>query len=236
MDLGIEIKEQGKNYSINYENASGWRRSLSRLIEDGVVFSQKDAKELLKKEGDIVVYEVYNLWKTIPKVKEMSEKTGINCDVTVLNCGVISTTDSGELFFTYGHKHEKGYAEVYTLLAGEAFLISYEEERQRTTAIHMEEGDEVLISPTSIHRLYCGRKGAVVVGLVPREAGHDYNAVKGKGMPYGVFLRDGKYDYPKNAKFKDVELELSEAGSGRTLELFFETPEEIKKLLGMKSL
>jgi oxalate decarboxylase/phosphoglucose isomerase-like protein (cupin superfamily) len=236
MDLGIEIKEKGKNYSINYENASGWRRSLSRLIEDGVVFSQKDAKELLKKEGDAVIYEVYNLWKTIPKVKEMSEKTGINCDVTVLNYGVISTTDSGELFFTYGHRHEKGYAEVYTLLAGEAFLISYEEDRQKTTVIHMEEGDEVLISPTSIHRLYCGRKGAVVVGLVPREAGHDYNAVKGKGMPYAVFLKDGQYEYPKSPKFKNVELELSDAGSGRTLEIFFETPEEVKRLLGMKSL
>ena len=236
MDLGIEIKEEGKNYSVNYENASGWRRSLSRLIEDEVVFSLRDARELLKKQGDVIVYEVYNLWKTIPKVKEMSEKTGINCDVTVLNYGIISTSDSGELFFTYGHKHEKGYAEVYTLLAGEAFLVSYEEDRQKTMMIHMEEGDEVLISPSSVHRLCCGRKGAVVAGLVPKEAGHDYDVVKGLGMPYGVFLRDGKYDYPKNSKFKDVELELSEASSGRTLEIFFETPEEVKRLLGMKSL
>ena len=234
MDLGIEIKEEGKNYSINYENASGWRRSLSRLIEDEVVFSLKDARELLRQKGDVVIYEVFNLWKTIPKVKEMSEKTGINCDVTVLNYGVISPSDSGELFFTYGHIHEKGYAEVYTLLAGEAFLVSYEESRQKTTVIHMEEGDEVLISPSSIHRLCCGRKGAVVAGLVPKEAGHDYNIVKGRGMPYVVFLKDGKYEYPKNMKFKEVELELSDASSGMTLNSFFETPDEVKKLLGMK--
>jgi oxalate decarboxylase/phosphoglucose isomerase-like protein (cupin superfamily) len=236
MDLGIEIKEQGKNYSINYENASGWRRSLSRLIEDEVVFSLRDARELLKKQGDVVVYEVYNLWKTIPKVKEMSEKTGINCDVTIINYGIISTLDSGELFFTYGHKHEKGYSEVYTLLAGEAFLVSFEEDRQKTTVIHMEEGDEVLISPSSVHRLCCGRKGAVVAGLVPKEAGHDYNAVKGRGMPYSVFLKDGKYEYPKNPKFKDVELDLSDTSSGMTLKSFFETPDEVKKLLGMKNL
>jgi oxalate decarboxylase/phosphoglucose isomerase-like protein (cupin superfamily) len=236
MELDIEIKEEGKNYTINYENASGWRRSLSRLIEDEVVFSLKDARELLKQQGDVVIYEVYNLWKTIPKIKEMSEKTGVNCDVTALNYGVISTSDSGELFFTYGHRHEKGYAEVYTLLAGEAFLVSYEEGRQRITIIHMEEGDEVLVSPSSIHRLCCGRKGAVVVGLVPKEAGHDYSVVKDRGMPYGVFLRGGKYEYLKNPKFKDVELELSEGSSGRTLDLFFETPDEVKKLLGMKNL
>ncbi|QLJ52746.1 MAG: glucose-6-phosphate isomerase, cupin-type [Candidatus Fermentimicrarchaeum limneticum] len=232
MDLGIKISEEGKNYTIDYENASGWRRSLSRLIDDDVVFSLKDARELLRKEGDVIIYDVYNLWKTIPRIKEISEKTGVNCDITVLNHGVISASDSGELFFTYGHRHEKGYSEIYTLLAGEAFLVSYEEGRQKTTMIHMEEGEEVLISPTSIHRLYCGRKGAVVAGLVPREAGHDYNAVKGKGMPYAVFLKGGKYEYPKNPKFKDVEFELSEAGSGRTLDLFFETPDEVKKLLG----
>ena len=228
----MQIKEEGKNYAVDYENAVGWRRSLSRLIEDEVVFSLKDARELLKKEGDVTIYEVYNLWKTIPKIKELSEKTGINCDVTVLNHGVISTSDSGELFFTYGHRHEKGFSEVYTLLAGEAFLLSYEESQRKTTVTHMEEGDEVLISPTSIHRLYCGRKGAVIAGLVPKEAGHDYEAVKGRGVPYSIFLKEGKYGYMKNPKFKDVEFELSEAGSGRTLDLFFETPDEIKKLLG----
>ncbi|NYZ79390.1 hypothetical protein H0N99_04550 [Candidatus Micrarchaeota archaeon] len=235
MDLGIEIKEQGKSYSVNYENASGWSRSLSRLVEDEVVFSMRDARELLKK-GDVVIYEVYNLWKTLPKIRELSEKTGINCDVTVLNHGIISTSGSGELFFTYGHRHEKCYSEIYSLLAGEAFLVSYEEDRKRTTMTHMEEGDEVLISPTSIHRLYCGRKGAVVVGLVPKEAGHNYEAVKGRGVPYAVFLKEGQYEYPKNPKFKDVELELSDASKGRTLEYFFETPDEVKNLLGMKSL
>jgi len=234
MDLGVEVKEQGKNYLINYENASGWRRSLSRLIEDEVVFSLKDARELLKQKGDAVVYEVFNLWKTIPKVKEMSEKTGINCDITVLNYGVISPSDSGELFFTYGHRHEKEYSEVYTLLAGEVFLVSYEESRQKVTVTHMEKGDEVLISPSSIHRLHCGRNGAVVAGLVPKEAGHDYNVVKGRGMPYSVFLKDSKYEYPKNPRFKDVELELSDASSGMTLQSFFDTPDEVKKLLGMK--
>jgi oxalate decarboxylase/phosphoglucose isomerase-like protein (cupin superfamily) len=234
MDLGIEIKEEGKNYSVNYENAQGWSRSLSRLIEDEIVFSMRDAREFLKKEGDVTIYEVYNLWKTIPRIKELYEKTGINCDVTVLNYGVISASGSGELFFTYGHRHEKGYSEIYSLLAGEAFLLSYEENRQRTSVTHMEEGDEVLISPTSIHRLYCGRKGAVIAGLVPKEAGHDYGAVKGRGVPYAVFLREGQYEYPKSPRFKDVELELSEASSGRTLEIFLETPDEIKRLLGAK--
>ncbi|MEM3555123.1 MAG: glucose-6-phosphate isomerase family protein [Candidatus Micrarchaeia archaeon] len=233
MDLGIEIKEEGKSYLISYENAVGWRRSLSRLIEDEVVFSLKDARELLKKEGDVTIYEVYNLWKTIPKIKELSEKTGVNCDVTVLNYGVISTSESGELFFTYGHKHEKGFSEVYTLLAGEAFLVSYEEQRGKITFIHMEEGDEVLISPTSIHRLYCGRKGAVIAGLVPKEAGHDYEVVKGRGIPYSLFLKEGRYEYVKNKKFQEVELELSEGSSGKTLELFFEAPEEVRRLLGM---
>jgi len=234
MELGIEIKEEGKNYAINYENAVGWRRSLSRLIEDEVVFSLKDARELLKKQGDVVIYEVYNLWKTIPRIKEFSEKTGVNCDVTVLNHGVISTSGSGELFFTYGHRHEKGFSELYTLLAGEASLVSYEEQRRKMTVIHMEEGDEVLVSPTSIHRLYCGRKGAVVAGLVPREAGHDYEVVKGRGIPYAVFLKEGRYEYVKNSKFQDVELELSEGSSGKTLDLFFEAPDEVKRLLGMR--
>lgn len=234
MDLGITIKEEGKNYAIDYENAVGWRRSLSRLIEDEVVFSLKDARELLKKEGDVVVYEVYNLWKTIPKIKVLSERTGVNCDVTVLNYGVISSSDSGELFFTYGHRHEKGYSEIYALLAGEAFLVSYEEQRQKMMVTHMEEGDEILVSPTSIHRLYCGRKGAVVAGLVPGEAGHDYNAVKGRGMPYSIFLKEGRYEYIKNPKFPEVELELSEASSGKTLELFMETPDEVKRMLGIE--
>jgi len=164
MELGIEINEEGKNYAINYENAVGWRRSLSRLIEDEVVFSLKDARELLKKQGDVVIYEVYNLWKTIPRIKEFSEKTGVNCDVTVLNHGVISTSGSGELFFTYGHRHEKGFSEL-------GRLRLYKEARARkgkrmilalAGCVAQAEGEEILarapyvdliVGPQSYHYL-----------------------------------------------------------------------------------
>lgn len=224
-NLGIEI--QGKK--IVLDACPQWNRNLNKLVEDKVVFDFDAIKKLFDSKGNIEIYRVYSLTK-LPEFEEICRKTKINCDVTVLHSGILSEGDEGEAYMTYGHMHETKRNEIYKVVEGEAFLVMYNDENE--IVINMKKNDEFLINSEFIHRLY-SIKGAIVLGFVPSDAGHNYNIVKNKGFPYTIFYNKKNEDiiYKKNKKFTDRNLIFRKPQKLNTEELFFKNPKELEKML-----
>jgi len=240
--LGIVIHEKGKDYVADLspelkeqvKEVVGWDRTLQRMVDDNVILYPEEGRKYIEKNGDPVVYNVLNLSKCVPKIIEISEKHKVYCDITVLNHGVISDGEFGELFLTYGHQHEQRFGEIYSVLAGHGLLLYYAPDTNVTIAVRMKEGDEHYIPPGYIHRFYCSSEGVVLAGVVPHEAGHDYEAVKQKGFPYHSFYntRTGGYEFVKNPNFHGATLNVVKAdGSLGAIEKYFSNPEEVRKML-----
>jgi oxalate decarboxylase/phosphoglucose isomerase-like protein (cupin superfamily) len=218
--LGLSVEEKGKGYSVRVDGLgesalqnAGWERPLSKLVDDAVIFDQDAGRQFIEAEGDVNVYDVIHLWQLVPGIAEISERSKVYCDITVLNYGIISTTGFGELFLTYGHDHTRRFGEIYSILAGEGNLVMYLPGSNRTRVIRMREGDEHYIPPGWVHRFYCGRRGTVLAGFVSHEAGHRYETVKGRGFPYHLFLdeKKGEVSYLRNERFGDAKLEILDA-------------------------
>ena len=239
--LEVSIWKQGKSYLVKPRGfgadavaSATWKRTLAKMAQDRVIFDQAAGKELIEKKGDPIVYEVINLWKFAPKIAELGRKSGIACDLTIINYGVISTSGNGELFCTYGHGHEKRLGEIYSVLAGKASLIMYLPGSNLTRVVRMGKGDECYIPPDWVHRTCCGDEGVVLAGFVPHAAGHDYEAVRALGFPYHVFYdeKGGKVSYKRNPRFENASLETVDAeGSLGAVKKFFTEPLELKIML-----
>ena len=239
--LGIGIKRAGRNFKVSLlEGNAGteppaWKRTLAKLVEEKVVLEPEEGKALIEKEGDVLLYDVLNLSKSVPSLVEIDKRTGIACDVTVLRHGVISTGGFGELFPTYGHAHEAKLGEIYSVIAGNGYLLQYWPETNLTRAVKMGKGDEHYIPPGWIHRFYCGTEGVVVAGFVPHAAGHDYGAVKGKGFPYHIFydvLRNETI-FRHNPNFGPAQLNAVEAQKNPigAIARYVSAPEGLRALL-----
>ena len=235
--LGLEIVKRGRNYAVKVRGVSevaGWKRTLGKLVSDRVILDENEGRAFLEKSGDPVVYEVYNLSKSIPKLIEISERTKVYCDVTVLNYGVISNSGFGELFLTYGHDHEKPVGEIYSVLAGSGSLVVYKPNGNETVVVRMRAGDDHLIPPGWIHRFCCGDEGVVLAGFVPHEAGHLYDVVRMKGFPFHLFRdeRTGEVLYRRNPRFERASLEVTEAkGSFDAVRKYLEKPMELRRMM-----
>jgi len=239
--LGLAISRIGRSYSVGVRGfgagevaKASWKRTLAKMAQDRVILDYAAGKELIEKKGDPVVYDVVNLWKFVPKIAEATGKSGVNCDLTVISYGVISTAGSGELFCTYGHGHEKRLGEIYSVLAGKASLLMYLPGSNLTRVVRMRKGDECYIPPDWVHRTCCGDEGTVLVGFVPPEAGHDYGAVKGLGFPYHIFYdeKSGKMSYKRNPRFEKAELEVIDAaGTLGAVGKFFSDASGLRKML-----
>ncbi len=179
-----------------------WERRLSELVKGKVIMDLKNAKRLLKTKGDMTVYKVYDVWKTERNFIDLYQKFKIKSSITLLRHGVFSTEKEGELFLTYGHKHEKYRGELYKVLSGSCFLLASDGKLKTSYLIDLKEGDSVFIHPRWIHRLIAKTEDCAVIGYVPHDAGHNYEIVKGRGFPVHVFLTDGWFEIKKNPKYR----------------------------------
>jgi oxalate decarboxylase/phosphoglucose isomerase-like protein (cupin superfamily) len=165
----------------------------------------------LKKKGDILIYEVYNLWKFNQFAKNLLKRFGLMTDITFLKSGTFSLKGKGEAFCTYGHIHQKNLGEVYQVLKNDCFLLLSHKKTFNTYLIKIKEGYSFFIHPSFIHRIVSGKKDCVVLNFVPEDAGHDYTIVKNKGFPFHVFYdKNKKLYFKENEKYPKVGLVVVE--------------------------
>lgn len=234
MKLEFKIKEIGKRPSILFEKGiPGWKRFATELIKDRVILDIKNAKKMLKVKGDLIVYEVYHLWKGIDEIKKIYQNTGIVCDLTLLNFGVFSSSNDGELFLTYGHMHEEEVGEAYTVLKGECFFVLSDINTNKTYILRRKKSDSILIHPKYLHRIVCFKKSCLVLAFVPERAGHNYDIVKNKGFPFHLFYKSKKLRVVRNRNYKRGEFELVKKVNCRInpIQLFERAPKKLKDIL-----
>lgn len=208
MGFGFSVRESGKKVSLKFDQeVFPKKRFASELLEDKVIMDIKNAKNLLDSSGDLVVYEVYNLWKSDRFAKRMLRDSRLMADITRLNHGLFSLGKTGELFCTYGHAHEGFSGEVYHVIKNDCFILLSDKKNFKTFLVPLKEKSSIFIHPTFMHRLVCGKRDSIVLGFVPEEAGHDYNIVKNMGFPFHVFSDDKikKILLKKNPKYSNAK-------------------------------
>lgn len=205
------------------------------MIDDKVVLDIKNAKEFLNERGDLIVYEVYNLWKNIEKFRRAFESMGIACDITYLNFGVFSVSGNGELFSTYGHAHEKEYGEAYTVLKNKCFLILSDRKTNDTSIILLKEGNTIFIHPKFLHRLTSYKKDSLVVGFTVKGTGHNYSIIKNRGFPFHLFYdkKGDKIRVEKNGMYKKSNYKIIKNIKSKInpVKLLEKNPEKLKDIL-----
>ncbi len=234
--FGFEIEKKKDNIFLSFKMPiANWKRYASQLIEDKVILDLKNAKELVKTNGDFIVYELYNLWKSVERFKKIYEKTKIVSDVTLLNHGIFSLSEKGELFTTYGHAHEAEVGEAHFILKNQCFLILSDRKTNETFIVQLKEGDFVYIHPRFLHRSTSFTKDCLLITFAPEKAGHNYLAVKGKGFPFHLFYdkKKKKLEIKKNKKYKKAKYKLIKKVKKKVnpLNLLIKNPEKLKEIL-----
>lgn len=233
MDLEFSIKEMGEKIKLDLgRKVKSKKRYLSELVKDRTLLDLENAKKLLKRR-DLVIYEVFNLWKFNEYAKNFLRKFGLMMDITLLRHGVFSLKKSGEAFCTYGHIHEKNVGEVYQVLKNDCFLLLSHRKNFNSYLIKMEESSSFFIHPVFIHRLISGGRDCVILNFVPKDAGHDYSIVKNKGFPFHIFYDERKkIRLKENEKYPERRIVIVEKiDKFDVLKFADKKPEELRRIL-----
>lgn len=225
----LNIKRKGRNFYLDIKT-KGWNRELSKMKDDNVLLHSNKIK-IKNRE----IYKVYHL-SDLEGFKDISKKSGINCDVTIMNAGILKEKNGiGEMFPTYGHVHTKRRNEIYKVIRGRVFLILVDEDKRKEVVIDMKKGDEYLINFKYPHRIYTFNS-AVVLGFVPNDAGHDYDVIKNRGFPYHLFYDpiNREIIFKKNKKFGNFDIALGTPQNIDSENLFWKDTERMKEILGIK--
>lgn len=234
IDFGYILKEKDRNLNISFkQKVEGWKRFASQLIQDKVILDLENAKKMLEAKGDFIVYEQYNLWKSLEKFKDIFEKTRIASDLTLLKFGVYSNSKKGELFSTYGHAHETYCGEAYYVLKNSCFLILTEKQTFKTFIIKLKEKDFLFVHPKFYHRTVCEKKDVLFATFYPEVAGHDYASIKNRGFPFHLFLEKNELKVKENPNFKGCEYSMIKKIRKKVnpLELLEKNQEKLKEIL-----
>lgn len=235
MDFGFSTKKFGKRLELKFkeEKVACKERKLSELLKDKVILDLENAKKLLKEKGDLTIYQVFNLWKFDIFAKNFLKNFGIMIDLTLLKEGVFSLEKKGEAFCTYGHAHEKKFAEVYVALKNDCYLLLSHKKTFNSYLIKIKEGYSFFIHPSFIHRLVSGKKDCLVMNFVPEKAGHDYDVVRNRGFPFHIFYDEKKnLEFKENKKYPEVGLVIVDnIKKFDVLRLFEKEPRKLKEIL-----
>ncbi len=236
INFGFDFKQIKDGLFFDFKKEiPNWKRYASELIKDRVILDLENAKKMVEACGDFIVYELYQLWKAVEKFKKLYEKTKIVSDVTILNHGIFSLSNKGELFSTYGHAHEAEVGEAHYVLKNKCFLILSDKKTYETFIIELREGDFVYIHPRFLHRTTSFKKDCLFITFAPEKAGHNYLAVKGKGFPFHLFYdkKKDKFEIRKNERYKGGEYKLIKKIKKKLnpLNLLEKNPEKLKDML-----
>jgi len=162
------------NYDTHIE------RYLSKLVD---MFYERDkAEEFLKKNGDILVYEVYE--NDIPEV-----------DGEIRFCSSVTYPGKigDEYFMTKGHFHKRpDTAELYYCIKGRGYMLM----EKKTGEYILEEmypGRAVYVPGYYAHRsINIGDEPLISLPVYPADAGHDYGSIEKSGFKHVVVEKNGK--------------------------------------------
>jgi glucose-6-phosphate isomerase len=197
------MKVRIENKTVVYPFSVGWNprdgimdnpdnhieRYLSKLT---TMFSNVEAAEsYLKKNGDVLVYEVYE--KKIPQR-----------DGELQFCSSITYPGKidGEYFMTKGHFHaRRDTAEIYYCLRGKGYMLM-ELESGEYVMEEMYPGRTVYVPAYYAHRsINTGDEPLISLPVYPGDAGHDYGSIETSGFKHLVVERDGKPSVVVNPRY-----------------------------------
>jgi glucose-6-phosphate isomerase len=147
--------------------------------------------QILEKEGDRLIYEVYTL--------DLPEEEG-----QVLYCTTIIYPGrvGAEFHMTKGHFHERrDRAEVYLGLVGEGYLVLQTDDGT-VSGVPMQPGTVAYVPPMWAHRtVNIGDEPFIFFAAWPGDAGHDYGTIEQTSFAKLLVDRDGQailVDHPKS--------------------------------------
>lgn len=138
--------------------------------------------EILEKEEDPVIYEVYSY-------RPLQEEGGLSFGVTILRSGKIGD----EYYMTKGHFHKKmETAEIYIGLKGKGYLLMQTKDGD-ATIMRIDRGTVAFVPPYWAHRtINFGDEEFVFMYTFPSDAGYDYATIEKTGFSKIVVEKDGK--------------------------------------------
>lgn len=175
-------------FSIHLDQSSGImtdadnhaERYLSKLLD--TFHNRKEAEIYLNKNGDVLVYEVYE--KLIP------ERAGeIQFCSSIIHAGKIA----GEYYMTKGHFHaRRDTAEIYYCLKGSGYLLM-EKENGEYSLKKLVPGAIVYVPSYYAHRsINTSNESLIFLAVYPGDAGHDYGSIETSGFKHSLVERDGQ--------------------------------------------
>jgi glucose-6-phosphate isomerase, archaeal len=162
------------------EATAHYQKRLSELR--GLYLDPEALERRIRDEGDPICYENYGF--------NQSQSDGdIFFGTTIIYPGKVGS----EYHLTRGHYHRKrDHAETYQALSGHG-LVLFEREDGTTRTAELAPGKVTYVPPFWAHRsVNTSDVPLVFLWTCPVEAGHDYEALGGRGMLQVVVERDGQ--------------------------------------------
>jgi glucose-6-phosphate isomerase len=152
-----------------------------RLSDMAGLYADQDAVQTLLRDGDPVLYEVYQY--------DVPEETGqLLVGTSVIHPGKVGS----EYVMTKGHFHaQQDTAEVYLGLQGRGYLLM-QAPGGDFQSIPFEPGTVGYIPPYWAHRMVnTGDADLIFYVVYPANAGHDYDTIARKGFRFLLVDRGG---------------------------------------------
>lgn len=192
----MSLKKEDYPITVQYDfdlgEFSPKEKSVERKVSDlAVMFADKSASEIMIKEGDPIVYEIfYYGFKT--SLSDMALGT------TRIQAGKVGD----EYFMTKGHYHEaKDQPEIYFCVKGQGYLLMQTHEGEFVSE-PWQVGTISHIPPMWAHRVVnTGREPLVFVASYHLSAGHIYGPVEEKGFKKLLVERNGKPEFVLNERW-----------------------------------
>lgn len=144
-----------------------------RLTSMEGMFSDRSAYEKLLVDGDLLMYEVYEIHRPEIAGELLS-------GISIVHPGKVGN----EYFMTKGHFHSVlETAEIYYCLKGEGFMVM-EDPEGNARVEPLQPGKILYVPPRWAHRSVCtGRQEDLVTYFIyPGNAGHDYGTITKQGF------------------------------------------------------
>jgi len=200
MKLRIENGRVADAFSTKLDPATGVMEDYDTRIERYLskltsMFVDRDAaKEYLEKNGDTLIYEVYE--KDIPET---------NGEIRYCSSITYPGTIGGEYFMTKGHFHSRrDTAELYYCISGRGYMLM-ELESGECRLEDMYPGAAVYVPAYYAHRsVNTGTGPLISLPVYPGDAGHDYGSIETSGFMHVVVEKNEKPELIENPRYGNM--------------------------------